>query len=133
MSGPRWYQLPAEIVLVLFGGLLTYALCRAFYELSVEAAIVAGSSTMFVVALGIYYGRRLRAMRIESLPLEQQAAMAWRLVRRGLLGSLLGLGAVGFGSLAVYLVWSGSLLLGLAFVGAGFALGVTALVAIRQP
>jgi len=131
MSGPRWYQLPAEVVLVLFGGLLTYALCRTLYGLTVAAAILAGTSTMFVVALAIYYGHRLRAVHLESLPLEEQIPAAWRLVRRGLTASLAGLLAAAAGFLGVYLIRQGAVLLSLIPLAASLALSVLALLIVR--
>ncbi len=131
MSRPPWYQLPAEVVLVIFGGLLAYALCRALYGLAVAPATLAGISTMFVVVLAIYYGHRLRAMQLESLPLEEQIAASWRLVRRGLIASIVGLLAAASGFLAVYLIWHGAMLLSLIPLAASLALSVLALLIVR--
>lgn len=132
MSGSRWYQVPAEIILVLFGGLLTYALCRALYGLTMLAAILAGTATMFVVALAIHAGHHLRAVRLESLPLEEQVPAAWRSVRRGVTASVLELLAAASGFLAVYLIWQGAVLLSLIPLAASLALGVLALLIVGQ-
>jgi hypothetical protein len=128
MRDRRWYELPAEIGIVLFPGLLTYLGYRYLLGLSNLAGIIAGTAIIVVMGLSIYCGHRLRARHLESLPLEEQAVVAWRLVRRGAVGGLLGLLAAGFGFLGTYLIgWMGAPLSGLGSLAISLALGLAAL------
>lgn len=127
----RWYEIPVEIGLILFCGVLTYLLTRSLYGLSELAAFIAGGAGMLVGGLSTYCGHRLRKMHIESLPPEERAAVAWRLLRRALIASLLGLLAAGFGFLAIYWMWQGDVVLALLPLGVGLALSLWSLLIIR--
>lgn len=128
----HWYEFLFEVGLILVTGLLTYMMYRSFLGVSKLTALIVGSLSMVGIGLCVRYAHRLRVMHIESLPLEEQAAVAWRLVRRGLLASVFGILAAGFGFLAIYLIWQEAILLGLISIGTGLALSLLALLVVKR-
>jgi hypothetical protein len=124
----RWYEIPAEVGIILSCGVITYLMTRSFYGLSKLPALMAAGATVFIGSISIYYGHRLRKTTIESLSPEERIVVAWRLVRRGAVGGLLGLLAAGFGFLGTYLIgWQAALLSGLGSLAISLALGLAAL------
>jgi hypothetical protein len=133
MYRPRWYELPIEVGFVVAAGPLTYLMCRSIWGLSKITAYTAAAAAMLVVGLSLYWGHRLRAKHIESLPIEEQVAVAWKFLRIGLIGGTGGLLAAGFGVLGTYLIiWREAFTPGFTFLGASLALGVTVLFVLRR-